>query len=223
MSNGVFSGFIEGENPGARKFQIYIGRTSFDLYVATAAGTAYPGGIDLGSDWHVLRHTNTALNARSYVYLDDMYLGQTDGTGYGVNTLDFLRAMGDDNSKCGGTVEYDYVRWADGVYSATDPASNPITLEGPACNPGDANNDDVVSADDYGEVQLRFGDTGAVGILGDANCDGVVSADDYGSVQLNFGAVYSMGGTPVPEPATLGLLVLGGLALIRCRKSSNIA
>ncbi|HDY65489.1 MAG TPA: PEP-CTERM sorting domain-containing protein [Phycisphaerae bacterium] len=95
-----------------------------------------------------------------------------------------------------------------------------ITGEGapPAGNPGDANNDSVVSADDYGSVQLHFGDTGAVNIPGDANLDGVVSADDYGSVQLHFGTSYG-GGAPVPEPGTMLLLTISGVALIRRRRS----
>ena len=85
--------------------------------------------------------------------------------------------------------------------------------------PGDANNDGVVSADDYGSVQLNFGDTGDINIPGDANLDGVVSADDYGSVQLYFGATAGMGSVPVPEPTTLGLLLLGGLAMLKRRRS----
>ena len=93
-----------------------------------------------------------------------------------------------------------------------------LTAEVEPCNPGDANNDGVVSADDYGSVQLHFGDTGVINIPGDANCDGVVSADDYGSVQLNFGATYGMGGVPVPEPATMLLLGAGSLLLIRRRR-----
>ena len=81
---------------------------------------------------------------------------------------------------------------------------------------GDANRDGLVSADDYASVQVHFGDTGSPGLLGDANIDGVVSADDYASVQSNFGATAGMGGDiPVPEPATLSLLVVGGLILIR--------
>ena len=53
---------------------------------------------------------------------------------------------------------------------------------------------------------------------GDANGTGTVSADDYGSVQLNFGAMAGMGDDmPIPEPATLSLLVLGGLAMLRRR------
>ena len=69
---------------------------------------------------------------------------------------------------------------------------------------GDANHDGVVSADDFAYVQSHFGNSGAPGILGDANWDGVVSADDFASVQANFG-------NHTPEPATMALLLLGGL------------
>ncbi|HDY64890.1 MAG TPA: PEP-CTERM sorting domain-containing protein [Phycisphaerae bacterium] len=87
---------------------------------------------------------------------------------------------------------------------------------------GDADHDGIVSASDYGCVQLTFGDVGEPGFLfGDANHDGVVSADDYGSVQANFGSMVWMGGEPVPEPATLGLLALGGLAMLNSKKTRN--
>ncbi len=92
------------------------------------------------------------------------------------------------------------------------------TLE-PALLEGDANGDGVVSADDYASVQVHFGDTGVPGIPGDATGDGLVSADDYGSVQANFGATAGLGGVPIPEPATLSLLVIGGLAMLRRRRS----
>ena len=95
-----------------------------------------------------------------------------------------------------------------------------MTQPGPAGNPGDANNDLVVSADDYGSVQLNFGATGDIGIPGDANCDGVVSADDYGSVQLNFGTVYGAGGASVPEPATMLLLGAGSLLLLKRKRKA---
>ena len=53
-------------------------------------------------------------------------------------------------------------------------------------------------------------------LLGDANHDGLVSADDYASVQANFGNT-SGGMSAVPEPATLGLLAIGLIAVLRKR------
>ncbi len=87
--------------------------------------------------------------------------------------------------------------------------------------PGDANGDGMVSADDYGSVQANFGNTGDSWIPGDANGTGTVSADDYASVQLNFGNTLEMGGATVPEPATLSLLVMGGLVMLR-RRSAQV-
>jgi hypothetical protein len=98
-----------------------------------------------------------------------------------------------------------------GYTMLTVDAPTPVLLE------GDANNDGVVSAGDYASVQANFGNTGPIGILGDANMDGVVSAGDYASVQANFGNT----STPqvTPEPATMSLLVLGGIAMLKRRRN----
>ena len=108
-----------------------------------------------------------------------------------------------------------------GHFGLTDEYENINALEAipELCLLGDANNDGVVSADDYASVQSHFGDTGDVGIPGDANCDGLVSADDYASVQSNFGTTYGMGGATVPEPATLSLLAIGGMVMLKRRNS----
>ena len=82
---------------------------------------------------------------------------------------------------------------------------------------GDVNGDHLVSADDYVSVQANFGNSGVPGILGDANHDGLVSADDYASVQAHFGDT-SGGMSAVPEPATLGLLLIGGMAMLRRKR-----
>ena len=95
-------------------------------------------------------------------------------------------------------------------------ASNPE----PPLLPGDANRDGQVSAGDYASVQANFGNTGIAGIPGDANGDGMVSAGDYASVQANFGNVAAVAQV-TPEPATLSLLVLGGVALLRKKQFNS--
>lgn len=81
---------------------------------------------------------------------------------------------------------------------------------------GDANRDGIVSTEDYASVLANFGSVGIAGIHGDANLDGIVSASDYASIQANFGNVDADPDTP--EPATLSLLALGGLAMLRRRR-----
>ncbi len=83
---------------------------------------------------------------------------------------------------------------------------------------GDANHDGVVSAGDYACVQANFGNTGALGgeLMGDANGDGVISAGDYASVQANFG---NTAAAVAPEPASMLLLAIGGLALLRRQRN----
>jgi hypothetical protein len=89
----------------------------------------------------------------------------------------------------------------------------------PALLAGDANCDGVVSASDYASVQASFGNTGVPGIHGDANGDGVVSAGDYASVQANFGNTAPAQVSNIPEPGMMSLLLIGGLAMLKRRRS----
>jgi autotransporter-associated beta strand protein len=85
--------------------------------------------------------------------------------------------------------------------------------------PGDTNNDGVVDAADYITVKQNFGMTGATlgAKQGDFDKDGTVEWDDLQTLMDNF-VTRSIGGAPAaPEPATLGLLAIGALAVLRRR------
>jgi len=84
---------------------------------------------------------------------------------------------------------------------------------------GDTNGDRVVDATDFITMKRNFGlANGATLSQGDLNNDEAVNYDD---LQILIGAFGSRAGSPstAPEPATLSLLAIGALALIRRRRA----
>jgi len=140
------------------------------------------------------------VNNRVKVFFDGLQVGNLAGYyagGSGVSASDVAK-FGDATSGLAHEEVWDRYQIMEGAYPA-------------AFLLGDANGDHLVSADDYASVQANFSNSGVPGIPGDANHDGVVSADDYASVQANFG-------NHLPEPATIGLLAMGLMAVF-CRRS----
>ena len=75
--------------------------------------------------------------------------------------------------------------------------------------PADFNKDFVVNFKDYIILESNFGKSNATPAMGDADGDGLVTFKDYIVLESSFNKTSS------PEPATIGLLIAGGLALLR--------
>jgi len=90
-----------------------------------------------------------------------------------------------------------------------------------AAHPGDANNDGFVDIGDLGILSGNWGGgPGKIWEQGDFTGDGYVDVGDLGVLSGNWGWIASGGMQPIPEPATMSLLALGGLACISSTKAA---
>ncbi len=147
-----------------------------------------PWKLDDSVAWAALKNPD----AVGFQFVEDM---AKDGTGGHVGTI-YSHRFGFPEAQPNMTVTF-------------DPGSSPHSY-----SRVDFNHDCFVSFKDYIILEGNFGKTHATNAMGDANGDGVVDFKDYVCLE---GGWFPPDPRPLPEPASIGLLIAGGLTLLRRR------
>ena len=188
------------------------------------ADQAYTGDTFL--DTSVIRLTaDTSLPSTTSVFITGVESDVTDGLMElffaGTNVISGLHFWDDDNDVfvaqafgTWGAVGNGFSEYESGFFTGT----GTLLVAAPTLD-GDTNDDGVVDAADYIAVKMNMGQaSGAVLADGDFNEDGKVDWYDLQILQDHYGETSAAGGT-IPEPGTLALLALGGLAALRRRRN----
>ena len=190
-----------------------------DADIKTHSGTVLVSGDDNYTPHLILLKIELSSSAdESLTYYVDPDLS-ADPTGGITSTASFssgLTGFKWDGPRASASMDCDF--YMDELRLAT--TWQEAVGQGGGPTPGDINNDNVVDAADYIILKEHFGMTsGTTHDMGDidGSGDGMVNLLD---LQALVTAMSSSGDTAVPEPATLGLLAMGAIAVLRRRRNA---
>lgn len=141
----------------------------------------------------------------------DIYPGQYGSSVGGFAVYNGQLYFSANDGQLGSELHTETYRDPAGLFMLTAPAT-----------PGDTNGDHIVDDSDYGNLIAQFG--GPPGLdSADFNGDDIVDLEDFAILRGNLGfgvasAPNGEFGAATPEPATLTLLALGSLAVLRRRR-----
>ncbi len=168
--------------------------------------TGDPNG---GEGWDLVKGSTITFLGELILDVDDSLLaGSIDGAD------SFIVASASNSMSALGS--YSFLGTWSGTLTVTD--NDLILTELSGALVGDADGNGVVNAADYIVLKTNMGQpSGATLADGDFDDDGDVDWTDLQLLQAHYGESAGASGT-IPEPATLGLLAIGAMALIRRRR-----
>ena len=227
LGQGIVWADVSGTPPGPITDTIPLALTGSKLGGFARSGTHINGNVTVNDgNWHHIAATAANNAGGEYIiYVDGIRDVATTAVGRAdLSLLDALVLGGNtlDNRYFGGLLD---------DFQAYDFELNPAEIARLAMTPGqaitriagDANGDGNVDLADFVILRNTFGADRYAGFsTGDFNGDNAVDLQDFVILRNNFGsgdtAPMDAWRSTVPEPASLGLLAIGGMALIRRRR-----
>ena len=166
----------------------------------------------IGGSFSTLNITDVQVTGADAALFSAVLNGSGTGIAQGTNVYYDLAFAG---TTAAGTYSASLLFTTDAGYGpSTASYSLEATVVAAADIPGDINRDNIVDQADYTVWYNHYGQTPATWTDGDVTGDNIVDQADYTVWYNNYG---STGGN-VPEPMTMALLAIGGLAMLRRRK-----